>query len=307
MDRQVGSILQHLEDDGLTDSTIVIWVTDHGDGLPRAKRELHDSGIKVPMIIRWPERLMPEGLEPGSVDERLISTVDFAPSILRMAGLEPHGFMQGVPLQSSNRKYIFASRDRIGSVEDRQRAVRDDRFKYIRSWHPDQIEGHALAYRDNMDMIREMKKLHESGQLNAEQSLWYEAPGRERLYDLSADPHELDNLADDPAFSRELERLRHVLDGWLQRTGDWSNQPEQEMVAGFVPAGERQTTNPPEAELEDCLLHLRPVDEGSSLAYRLDSGQWQIYARPVQACDYDSIEVQAVRYGWLPSLIRVAK
>ena len=87
MDREVGQILQALEGDGLADSTIVIWTTDHGDGLPRAKRELFDSGIKVPMIIRWPEAYRPAGVAPGEVDARLISFVDIAPTILVLAGV----------------------------------------------------------------------------------------------------------------------------------------------------------------------------------------------------------------------------
>lgn len=131
MDGEVGEILKQLEADGLADSTIVIWTTDHGDGLPRAKRELYDSGIKVPMIIRWPQAFRPEGVEPGAVDERLFSFVDLAPTILSLAGVQVPAYIQGrnfVAMDATSREYVYASRDRIDEMMDRQRAVRDTRW-----------------------------------------------------------------------------------------------------------------------------------------------------------------------------------
>jgi arylsulfatase A-like enzyme len=97
MDRRVGELLAALEEDGLADDTIVIWTADHGDGLPRAKRELFDSGIRVPMIVRWPEKYRPSGIEPGDLDHRLISFVDLAPQILDWAGVAPPESIQGRP------------------------------------------------------------------------------------------------------------------------------------------------------------------------------------------------------------------
>jgi arylsulfatase A-like enzyme len=95
MDRQVGEILAELEADGLADSTIVVWTTDHGDGLPRAKRDLFDAGIKVPMVIRWPEAYRPKGVAANGIDTRLISFIDFAPTLLRLAGVPLPSYLQG--------------------------------------------------------------------------------------------------------------------------------------------------------------------------------------------------------------------
>ncbi|MDX1735115.1 MAG: sulfatase, partial [Halioglobus sp.] len=182
MDWQVGEILSALEADGLADSTIVIWTTDHGDGLPRSKREIYDSGIRVPMIIRWPEAYRPDGVAAGGIETRMVSFVDFAPTLLRLAGATVPENMQGVDFISAPaRRYIYAARDRIDEVPDRQRAVRDARYKYIRSWQPQQEGGHPLKFRDNIEMVREMRALYEAGQLNEAQSRWYEAPGEERL------------------------------------------------------------------------------------------------------------------------------
>ena len=111
------------------DNTIVVWTTDHGDALPRAKRELFDSGLHVPMIIRWPEKYRPAGAEPGSTSDRLISLMDLGPTFLSLADIDIPDTMHGRAFageqEQSPREYIFAARDRIDRIPDRQRAVRD--------------------------------------------------------------------------------------------------------------------------------------------------------------------------------------
>lgn len=301
MDSEVGAILQQLEDDGLADSTIVIWTTDHGDGLPRAKRDLFDSGLKVPMIIRWPEAYRPEGQAPGAIDTRLISFVDLAPTILSLAGVEVPGYQQGRDLSdpaTPARNYIFASRDRIDEIPDRQRAVRDRRFKYIRSWFPEQGEGHSLAYRNNVAMVREMRAMFEAGELNAAQSAWFEAPGEERLFDLEKDPFEIYDVSDQPAYREDLLRMRLALNEHLAMIEDWSERSEAEMVAGFQPDGKQMQTPPPEVSMEEGVLVIEAPVEGASLAYRLDDGRWQLFVEPVVLGRASKIEARAVRYGW---------
>ena len=304
MDAEVGGILERLEQDGLADSTIVIWTTDHGDGLPRAKRDLFDSGIKVPMIIRWPTAFRPEGLSPGSLDTRLISFVDLAPTILSLAGVDVPAYMQGTDFASAEgvpRDYIYASRDRIDKIMDRQRAVRDRRFKYIRSWYPEQPEGAGLAYRDNLDMVREMRRLYLAGELDDVQRLWFEPPGEERLFDLERDPHEIQNLSNNPDYAGELERMRNALAEWQARVGDWSEESENAMVSRFQPDGKRRQTQPPRVSMSDARILIEPVTPGSSLEYRLDGGGWHLYTRPLYAGSAKRIEARAVRYGWQES------
>jgi N-sulfoglucosamine sulfohydrolase len=301
MDRQVGDILDRLEADGLADSTIVIWTTDHGDGLPRAKRELFDSGIHVPMIIRWPKTYRPAGVLPGQIESRMISFIDLAPTILTLAGAAVPEYVQGrsfLPGAVSPRQYIFASRDRIDEVADRQRAVRDDRYKYIRSWYPNQPGGHALGFRENVDMVREMRTMYREANLNAVQRQWYEPPGEERLFDVLQDPHETHDLSGDPAYRAVLQRMRDEMDDWLLRTGDSSDEPEEAMVARFQPGGERGRTPSPLIQLSDGLVTLRPAGPGHSLEYRLDDGRWQVYLAPFDAPAKAALEARAVRYGW---------
>ncbi|HUG93472.1 MAG TPA: sulfatase, partial [Planctomycetaceae bacterium] len=129
MDRQAGEILQRLEDDGLADETIVFFWGDHGEGLPRGKRWIYDSGIHVPLIVRWPGTI-----EPGSRREDLVCFLDFAPTMLSLAGVDPPAHMQGQVIlggkQAPPREYVFAHRDRMDETYDLIRAVRDRRFKY---------------------------------------------------------------------------------------------------------------------------------------------------------------------------------
>jgi N-sulfoglucosamine sulfohydrolase len=183
-------------------------------------------------------------------------------------------------------------------VPDRQRAIRDQRFKYIRSWFPQQEQGHPLAYRDNIDMVREMRAMYLAGQLNEAQSLWFQAPGEEQLYDLQEDPFEIYNLADNPAYEADKIRLRTALDQRLAEIGDWSDESESVMVARFEREGERPVTPVPKATIANGWLTLTSTEPGSSLGYRFDEGDWNLYSGPVEVGDASLVEAKAVRYGW---------
>ncbi len=299
MDRQVGEILVQLEADGLAESTIVIWTTDHGDGLPRGKRDLFDAGIKVPMIIRWPEAYRPEGVAANGIDNRLVSFIDFAPTLLKLAGVATPDYLQGQDfINDTPRDYIYASRDRIDEIADRQRAVRDQQYKYIRSWHPDQPGGHPLAYRDNMERMGESWELLKAGKLNAAQRQWFEAPGEERLFDVINDPFELHNLTGEPEYKHTLDRMRGALTQWQQRVEDWSEQPELEMFESFNPGGEVPVTETPTISIDDGKLYLSCSTQGASIGFRINESGWHIYSEPVEILKDDTIVVKAIRYGW---------
>jgi len=293
MDARVGRLLTQLKEDQLLDNTIVIWTTDHGDGLPRAKRELYDSGIKVPMIIRFP---IPR-VAPGSSDERLISMVDFAPTLLAMAGIAPLPYHHGDNFLKRQRDYIFASRDRIDEVPDRQRAVRDRRYKYIRSWHPDTPGGHPLAYRDNLDMVRAMRTLFKKGTLTTAQARWFEGPGDEQLYDIRSDPEELHNLAARSDMLAVKSRLSTVLTARLDDIGDTAIIAEDTMRAAFLNEGEIPTTPTPSAITTAQGIALSSEVQ-ASIGYRIGDGPWLLYSKPVATT---KLEAKAVRYGWRES------
>jgi len=309
MDALVGDIFNKLEQDDLLESTIIIWTTDHGDGLPRAKRELYDSGIKVPMVIYYPEAFRPKGIEVGTIDEQLISFVDFAPTFLSLAKAPIPTYLQGqdfiIP-DTLERSYIFAARDRIDEIKDRQRAVRNQRFKYIKSWYPNQPGGHKLDFRDNVELMKELWRLKAAEQLNADQLLWFQPPGKERLFDIQNDPFELHDLSKDTTYAEALKKMQTTLEKWLTHTEDWSSEPENEMVKRFQPNDKREKTPIPKVKEDKDLLKITAI-KGASIGYQIDDGRWQLYQQPISMKDFKIINIKAVRYGWEESELMVLK
>ena len=310
MDKQVGEWLARLKADGLADNTIVIWTTDHGDGLPRAKREIYDSGIRVPLVVHWPDRLRPQGVENGSVDGRLISFVDIAPSVLGWAGVTVPDFIQGRPTladRDDERQYVYASKDRLDEFPFRERAVRDQRYKYLYNYQAEKPGATHLAYRDQLEIMNELWSWYDNGRMSDQQAFWFNPRPQEELYDLEIDPYEVNNLADDPAYSGELERMRGAFSTWQQRVADYSEQPEVEMALQFWPNGEQPATSVPVMHFEKNRVALDCDTEGASIGYHTGDGRWQVYSGPFNLADGAEISAKAVRYGWQESPVVVAK
>ncbi|MCP3986339.1 MAG: sulfatase [bacterium] len=301
MDAQVGLLLAKLEQDGLADRTIVIWTTDHGDGLPRAKRWPYDSGIRIPLIIRWP------GVTTAnSVNEELVSGVDFAPTILQAAGVPIPDYVQGRvflgPGTQPEPEWIRAARGRIDEHDDRVRALRDRRYKYVRHLIPDQPYVLPVAFRNTMPMMQEMNELSESGALEGTPALWFrQTRDTEELFDTATDPHEIHNLAGDPAHAEQLERMRTALDQWLATSGDLGLLPEEELAERFWPGGVQPVTAMPTIEERDGRVHLASTSEGASIGFSLDEGSWQLYTTPFPMPHGSEISAKAIRYGWAES------
>ncbi|MEH6558162.1 MAG: sulfatase [Oceanicoccus sp.] len=307
MDKQVGDLLAKLSADGLADNTIVIWTTDHGDGLPRAKREIYDSGIKVPAIVYWPERLRPLSLPKGSVDQRLISFVDFAPSILKLLGIAVPDYIQGVPSlfdQTVTRDYVYASKDRMDEFPFRERAIRGPRYKYIDNYREGVAGARHLAYRDQLAIMQELWSFFESGKLNEQQAYWFKPRPRLEFYDLATDPHEIHNLADDPEFAVKMNRFREVLNDRLALIGDLSEMAESEMAEQFWPEGKQPKTAVPVIHSAgEHAVKLVPSEPHTSIGYRINDGDWKAYLpnSRLEVPQSSLLSVKAVRYGWLES------
>lgn len=225
-DRKVGQILAKLDADGLADSTVVFFFGDHGRPFPHGKQFLYDEGLAMPLIVRWPGKIA-----PGEVSDRLISMVDFAPTVLRIAGLPVPAHMHGVPFLVDNtaeRESLFASRDRVDDAVDRIRCVRTKRYKYIRNFLPaqpyDMDETYMVMVHPTLAALRHW---HAAGRLNEAQAKWMaESRPPEELYDLENDPWELNNVATDPKYAETLGELRARLDQWVEETGDCGQYPE---------------------------------------------------------------------------------
>ncbi len=227
----------------------------------------------------------------------MTSYLDIAPTLLAVAGVPVPSFMQGQDLRTSNQQYVFAAKDRFDEVMTRQRAVRDARFKYIRNWFPDQPDGYHLAYRDIQESMREMWQLLAEGKLNAVQKQWFEPVGKEQIFDTANDPHELHNLADDPTYAADLQRLRGAMDAWLAKAGDMSDIPEPAMAQRFWPGGKQPDTVAPTVTITEGRATVTDAEAGASIGYRLNGGPWRLYTTPVPVRQGDKVEAKAIRYG----------
>ncbi len=227
--------LRELEEAGVEEDTIIFFFSDHGAGLPRAKQFVYDSGMQVPLLVYFPPKwrhLAPSA--PGSTQERMVSFVDFAPSVLSLAGVPIPEHMQGRaflgPKAVEPRRYIHGIRDRMDERYDMTRTVRDGRYKYHRNYLPFLPHYPWLDYMDMLETSKELRRLHAAGRLTGGHAFFMaDTKPVEELYDLKNDPHELVNLSANPAHHTTLERLRKEHLNWTRRTGDTGLIPETEL------------------------------------------------------------------------------
>lgn len=245
MDAWAGDLLAQLAEDGLDKDTIVMFWSDHGVGLPRAKRWLYDSGTRVPFVVRIPEefRVANQG-EPGSTDDQLVSSIDFAPTVLNLAGLEAPGYMQGRAFLGKNlsapREYVYGARDRMDERYDIIRSVRDKRFRYIRNYEPLKPYYQYMNTPEQGATMKEIRQLQAAGELPPAAALFAaDQKPLEELYDLESDPHEVKNLAADPAHAGRLAKMRAAHLRWVQDTKDLGLIPEAEIAIREKGAGSR--------------------------------------------------------------------
>jgi N-sulfoglucosamine sulfohydrolase len=306
MDSIVGSILAQLEEDGLLENTIIFFYSDHGDALPRMKRWTYDSGLHVPLIVKYPDKR-----KAGTINDDLISFVDFAPTVLALAGLEIPEYMQGQPFLGKNlpapREYVFAARDRMDPAMDCIRTVRDKRYKYHRNYMPQRPYVQFLPYRDQMPLMQELFRFEREENLDPVQSLWFrKTKPAEELYDTQNDPHEINNLADDPAYQDIKTRLSAQLDNWIAEMNDPLTLPEKELLKIiWPPDGIQPQTQQVNFTEKDDLIHLQSVTRGASIVYQLNEkiggNHWLLYTSPIPANSADSIATAAIRTGFLQS------
>ncbi|MEM9656869.1 MAG: sulfatase-like hydrolase/transferase [Planctomycetota bacterium] len=226
MDVRAGRLLEQLEEDGLEDNTIVLFWSDHGDGLPRAKRWVYNSGTRVPLIARIPEKFRHDAYgAPGTTDSRLISMIDLGPTVLRLADVEVPAHMHGQPFlgrdQPAPRQHVYAARDRIDERYDMVRMVRDDRFLYLRTYMPWYPALRLIGYAEKNAIRQEMRRLLAAGELEPEATQFLRATRPfEQLYDTLADPDEVNNLAGDPAYADQLAQMRDECSLWMTSIRD---------------------------------------------------------------------------------------
>ena len=230
MDKQVGKLVNHLKDEDIYDDSYIFFYSDHGGPFPRHKRAIYETGTKVPFFVK-----LPKGSKEKVDKSQFLSFVDFAPTVLSIAGIDIPSFHQGKPFlgkskDQSVREYLFTSSDRFDEHPDRIRAVRGEKYKYIRNYYPENSHALNVAYRRQMVLMRHLNSLHLTGELSKKHDLWFRVPKlKEELYDLENDPFELNNLSDNVDYKEELNKLSDVLDDWLEEIDDLGRIPEKKL------------------------------------------------------------------------------
>jgi len=233
MDKQVGRLLRELDEKGLVDNTIVFYYSDHGGALPRGKRNIHDSGTRVPFIMRFPKKwahLAPAG--PGEWVDQPVSFVDFPATVFSLAGVP-------IPRQFEGRAFlgeqvaefedhVFLFRGRMDERYDTVRAVRDRRYRYVQNYSPHRPWGQQYSYPFRvMPSMGSWYRAYLDGKCNAVQARYWLPKPSEEFYDIESDPYEINNLIDDPKYAGQIARMRNILKRDIIRSRD----------IGFIPEG----------------------------------------------------------------------
>jgi len=236
MDAEIGKILQELEESGEAENTIVIYYGDHGGVLARSKRFVYETGTRVPFIIRIPDKfkfLFPSS-HPGEKVDRIVSFVDLVPTFLSIAGIHIPDYIQGDAFlgeqKTSDPEYVFMTRQRMDERYDMVRAVRDNRFRYIRNYMPFRISMQHLDYLFKAPSAQAWEDAFNAGQTNEVQSRYFLEKPLEELYDSENDPWEINNLADNPDYAIVLERMRKAEINWMREVRDVGLIPETEYL-----------------------------------------------------------------------------
>ena len=243
MDKTIGMVLRQLKKDGLAENTIVIFFGDNGRIEPRGIHWCYDTGLHVPMIIRWPSGFdAPQNYKPGTVKEEVVSLIDLTSTTLGFAGIEkPYGMHGRIFLGNKvgpQRTYAFSARDRVDETVNRVRSVRGKKYHYIRNYYPDRHFTSLNRYKEKCFPIKPvMRELMKAGKLSGPAAdLMSPTVAPEQLFDTEADPHEIVNLAasDKTEHQEALLRMRTALDTWIVETQDRGEFPEpSEIVAPF--------------------------------------------------------------------------
>ena len=231
-DHKVGELVQQFKDEGLWGNTVFILYSDHGSDLPRSKGYVYKEGLHIPFIIAAPGM---DIIGSGGRSD-LVNLMDIAATTLGLAGIEIPEFMDAKDIfaKDYHRDYIYSSSDRWGNVIDRARSVTGEQFHYIRNFKLDRPLFNWGAYEMVAKMrdpdgtttsLMAMRRMADEGKLQGAQMAPYSERVAEELYDLKNDPDEVNNLAADPAYQKQLIKMRKALLYWIADTDDKGQYP----------------------------------------------------------------------------------
>ncbi len=314
LDKQVGKLIAQLKEDGLYDNTIIFFYSDHGGPLPRQKREIYESGLHVPFMVKNVSGTT------GRTD-RLISFVDLAPTVLSLAGVEIPDYIQGKAFMGTQdeapRRYVFGTSDRFDEITDRSRAVFDKQYLYVMNDFPEKTWYKDISYRLQIPMMQELLKLHRSKGLNEAQEAWFNTRTADELYDVHADPHTMNNLIDDPTYAEVRKRMRAALLEFRDQHMDYGMMPEAQLIEQMWPGFEQPVTEAVSLTTTNkngnTKVTLASETQGASIAYILSdepitnlnfNSGWQVYSEPLMVEKGQVLYTMAQRIGFRESEIK---
>lgn len=240
IDQKVGALISQLSKAGELENTFVFYFGDHGGVLPRSKGFLYETGLHVPLVVRIPKKW--QDLSPfkqGSRTKGFVEFVDFGPTVLNLAGVQVPEYVDGQPFLGANvdaaqvnaENTTLGYADRMDEKYDFCRSLRRGNWKYIRNFQAIYPDGLQNNYRYLNAAWQQWRELGKSGKLNRDQATFFRPKPAEQLFDLSQDPHEVNNLADDPSHRKHLLVMRTTLAARLRAMPDLGFIPESELVA----------------------------------------------------------------------------
>lgn len=303
LDAKIGKALTELEEAGLLDKTIIFFWSDHGGPLLRQKRAVNNSGLHVPLIVRFPD-----GKGAGTTCNDLVSLMDLGPTVMSLTGIKPPEYMQGKPFlgkykTKKKRKYIFGGSGRFDSQNDFRRSVLDGRYVYIKNFYPEIPEIINNKYRKQLASVKEMYRLNALDSLEgASARLFAPTKAEEEFYDLQSDPDEVNNQIYNPEYEEIITDMRGALKNWQDEIDDTGFLPEYDLVNRMWPGMVQPQTDKVEIKTVKENVVLMCQTPGASIAYqkneKIGSNYWDLYYQPLEVEPGDSIRTRAVRIGY---------
>ena len=303
LDKEVGELLKQLETDGVLDNSIIFFWSDHGGNLLRQKRAVGNSGLHVPLLIRYPN-----GYRAGEVDDRLVSLMDLGPTVMSLLGIAPPKHLDGRAFagkyEEAPRKLIFGSADRFDESTDMQRSVLDGRYVYVKNFMPELPLIYRNKYREQIPMNAKLIALNQEKKLEGNASyIFMNTKPQEEFYDLKNDPYEVYNLAEDPKYSKKIEEYRLALNDWQLEIGDKGFIPEHDLIESFWPEMKQPITQNVTFEKDKTgTLKLKSSTAGASIGYQIGddigTNHWNLYYKPIAIDKNQKIIARAIRIGY---------
>ena len=308
MDRKVGELMNQLESDGVLENTIIMFWSDHGGNLLRQKRAVGNSGLNVPLIIRYPNKK-----NAGKVDDRIVSLMDLGPTVLSLLNIKPPNHYDGKAIagryEEEARKYAFGTADRFDESTDMQRSVLDGRYVYIKNFMPELPLIYRNKYRERITMNSKLIQMDSLNMLEGDAKyIFMKTKPMEEFYDLANDPYEVNNIIDDPQYTKKINEFRVALENWQKEIDDKGFIPENEIVKSFWPNMIQPVTENVTFSINNQgKLELNSATDGASIGYQIDNKigtkNWDLYYKPIQLNKDQKIAARAIRIGYKASEI----